>query len=122
MKVQVLLGRLKKLDSPEFWLLIAFLAVWLIYKHGFAQGTQVFLGYVFVLALMVFFIRAILALALCTRIFDLQQWALLGYSTAYSLLSLAFGWPVLFLAILGFATGFVVGVVVAITSPYTQWR
>jgi hypothetical protein len=122
MKVPALLSRLKKLDSPELWLLLAFLAIWLIYKNGFAEGAQVFLGYIFILALMVFFIRAILALALRSRMFDLQQWALLCYAVAYPLLSLSLGWPVLFLAILGLASGLVVGVVVAISSPYTQWR
>ena len=122
MNVQSLIIRFKRLDSPELWLLTAFLAAWLIYKHGFAQGAQLFLGYIFMLTLMVFLIRAILALAFRTRMFDLQQCALFGYAIAYPLLSLTFGWPVLFLALLGAALGVVVGTVVAITSPYTQWR
>lgn len=122
MKLRERLERMSKLQSPEVWCVLALFAVAAMFEHGVIRGSQLIVGYLFVLVLMVFFIRAVLDLASRERKLDRQQCVLLGCGTAYAVVALIVGWPVLFLALIGSAAGFVIGAIVSMTSPYMRRR
>ena len=110
--------------SKSRWLstlvLMPLLAIWLIYTDGLASGGRQFLGLSFLLALMVFSLRAMISMLARLQIFDWLQWALLAFSVLYAVISHALGWPGMeFLAFVGVVGGAFIGLVVAFTLPKT---
>src|SRR3546814_12870224 len=69
------------------------LAAWLIYTDGLASGARQFLGLSFLLALMVFSLRAAISMLARLQLFDLLQWALLALAALYAAISYALVWP-----------------------------
>src|SRR3546814_13378191 len=64
--------------------LMPLLAAWLIYTDGLASGARQFLGLSFLLALMVFSLRAAISMLARLQLFDLLQWALLAFAALYA--------------------------------------